>query len=83
MAGVMPCDATGPAREPVTHWTPEEPCSHRCGYVSSGTDLIDHETREHVTCTECGQSPLTDWDAVTHELDCPRLAEAAGEGEPS
>jgi hypothetical protein len=58
---------------------PDEPCFHRCGYVSSGADLLDHELLEHVRCTECGADPIG-VHPVIHEPDCPRLAAAAGEG---
>jgi hypothetical protein len=56
----------------------ETECSRRCGYVSSGADLIDHETREHARCTECGRVPADAWTAVTHKPGCPRLATPEG-----
>lgn len=48
---------------------PEEPCAVRCGYVSSGRNLLEHQMYEHARCTECGRCPV----GVSHEPDCPRL----------
>lgn len=69
----------------------EEECSRRCGYVSGGQDLADHEQHEHADCPRCGaKAPAADEDgfaySVTHRLNCIRLqpghsyAEEAGRG---
>jgi hypothetical protein len=50
----------------------EESCPARCGYVSSGQDLLEHEMYEHVRCTECGRGPIG-VHSVSHKPDCPRL----------
>lgn len=54
---------------------PEEPCSHHCGYVSSGQNLWEHEMYEHAPCPECGNGADQDLriHSLTHKLDCPRL----------
>jgi hypothetical protein len=54
---------------------PDEPCSHHCGYGSSGRDLLEHEIWEHRTCADCGAGPgqYLEIHAVTHRQDCPRL----------
>lgn len=54
---------------------PEEPCSRRCGYVSSGRDLIEHEIHEHKPCPDCGNGPEQDLRtySLAHKPDCPRL----------
>ena len=36
-------DLSGPEDECEGAPEPEEPCSRRCGYVSSGRDLTEHE----------------------------------------
>jgi hypothetical protein len=51
---------------------PDESCSRRCGYYSSGMDLSLHERYEHTQCGECGRVPRDPY-PVTHKPDCPRL----------
>ena len=53
----------------------ESECSRRCGYVSSGQDLADHEQHEHGPCGECGNGADQDLGvyALAHKADCPRL----------
>lgn len=58
---------------PNVHDEPESPCDARCGYVSSGRDLIDHMRWEHRHCGECGSEPRSRHESVTHEPGCPRL----------
>lgn len=54
----------------------EAPCSHDCGYYSSGDDLNDHERYEHDTCRFCGAEPHA-WEySVTHKAGCVRLVTA-------
>ena len=59
--------------------TQEQPCTLRCGYASSGQDLINHERFEHQPCPECGAGADDGQDAiyvetsVSHRRDCPRL----------
>jgi predicted RNA-binding Zn-ribbon protein involved in translation (DUF1610 family) len=50
----------------------EEPCSRRCGYVSSGLELWLHERHEHFRCPDCGREPIG-VSSVSHERDCPRI----------
>ena len=70
-SGIWVWDGSDDERE----YGPEESCSHHCGYVSSGQDLIDHERYEHRPCPECGAGPGQDLEiyGLTHKLDCPRL----------
>lgn len=57
----------------MTTTEPDSPCDLRCGYVSSGQDLIDHMLYEHKRCPDCGSAPIAAYDSVTHEPWCPRL----------
>lgn len=53
----------------------EESCEFRCGYVSSGQDLLNHMFWEHqASCAECAaKAPDPQWQSLNHEPDCPRL----------
>jgi hypothetical protein len=50
----------------------ETECSFRCGYSSSGRNLLEHEMHEHARCPECGREPIG-VHSVSHKPDCPRL----------
>lgn len=47
-------------------------CGFRCGYLSEGDDLADHERHEHATCPECGREPIGSY-PVSHKPGCARL----------
>jgi hypothetical protein len=49
-----------------------EPCDFRCGYESSGQDLLEHVMHEHRRCPHCGNEPMG-CHAVSHNQACPRL----------
>lgn len=73
-ADTAACKAAAPPLlpDPVTA---DEPCHHRCGYVASGRDLLEHELHEHRPCPDCGAGKGQDLEiyALTHGLACPRL----------
>lgn len=52
--------------------TETEECTARCGYVSSGRDLLEHQEHEHVRCPDCSAVPIG-VSSVSHEQYCPRL----------
>jgi hypothetical protein len=50
-----------------------EECYFRCGYVSDGRDLLEHQQHEHAGCPDCGRTPVDRHTAVSHKQECPRL----------